>query len=583
MHLLKRMHFVAGLCVAASVVGVLIGAPAWAQESTERGERGIVISPAQNDTDDTAIVATPALALETVLPPIPEKLPGGPLASTDQITVHRIIIEGSTVLDDAEVTLLTGALENRPIGVEDLHDLRHRLSEMYLQRGYVNSGVVLPDQRIDDGVIRLQAVEGSVTRLVIVGNTTLRDSYLEKRIRRGIASPLNSNDLQRALKILQADSRVRQINARLLPGSVPGESVLHVNVVENTNHWVRTALDNYRSPSVDENRFSLSAGNRNFTGNGDILVLEVGATKGLDDLDVYYSFPLTATDLRIAAYYTKTDSAVVEEPFNVIDITSDSETRGLSLSRPFRSDSGRLLTATLGLENREVANSLLDMPFSFTPGEVDGASEVSVAYLSGEWLWQTRERIIGVVASARFGVDLFDPTIQASAPDSRFTALRFQFQYARTMNWRDSQFIVRSSAQFTSDSLLALEKFAVGGHTTVRGYRENTLVRDNGIVASLEMQFPLFVDEEGRERFNLQVAPFIDYGIAWDSDNSLRTSHKDDLVSVGVGIRWRPLPGWTVRADYGYALTDVVTPTETLQDKGLQFRIEYTMTPFKKN
>ena len=223
------------------------------------------------------------------------------------------------------------------------------------------------------------------------------------------------------------------------------------------------------------------------------------------------------------------------------------------------------------------------MPFSFTPGELDGASEVSVAYLSGEWLWQSRERIVGVVASARFGVDLFDPTIQSSAPDSRFTSLRAQFQYARSLKWRDSRFIVRSSAQFTSDSLLALEKFSVGGHTTVRGYRENRLVRDNGIVASIEFQFPLFVDEEGSDRFNLQVAPFVDYGIAWDSDNSLASSRKDDVASVGLGIRWRPLAGWVVRADYGHALTDVVTSTESLQDKGLQFRIDYTMTPFKKN
>ena len=330
----------------------MLSGPAWAQDNTERGERGIVISPSQNNTEDKAIVATPAQALETVLPPIPEQLPGGPLVNTGRITVREIIVEGATVLDDAEVTALTGALENQSIGVDDLHGLRHRISEMYLQLGYVNSGVVLPDQRIDDGVIRLQAVEGSVTQLDIVGNATLHDSYLEKRIRRGIASPLNANDLQRALKILQSDPRIRQINARLLPGSVPGESILSVNVVENTNHWVRTAYDNYRSPSVDENRTSLSVGNRNFTGNGDILTLEVGATKGLDDLDAFYSFPLTAADLRVAAYYRKTDSAVVEEPFNIIDITSDSETRGLSLSRPFRSDSGRLLTATVGLENR---------------------------------------------------------------------------------------------------------------------------------------------------------------------------------------------------------------------------------------
>lgn len=242
-----------------------------------------------------------------------------------------------------------------------------------------------------------------------------------------------------------------------------------------------------------------------------------------------------------------------------------------------------MLTATIGLENRKSENQLLGLPFSFTPGEVDGHAEVSVAFLGGELLWQSPKQIIGVVASARFGVDLFDPTIRPSGPDSEFTAFRTQFQYARALNWRNSQFMVRSSAQLTSDSLLALEKYSVGGHATVRGYRENRFVRDNGIVTSIEMRFPLFVDEEGRELFNLQVMPFIDYGVAWDSNDALATSSKDDLASVGLGIHWRPLAGWTVRADYGHALTNRPESEDSMQDKGLHFRIDYTMTPFDRD
>ena len=582
---MNRFGRIAWLAFRNSVAAVLvlsISVPAFAQNDTERGERGIVIAPSQVENDDTVTGTAPVQAVQKVLPSIPEQPPNTPLESTARVMVSRIDVDGITVLDSAEISAMIGALENRLVSIGELHDLRQRISEMYLQRGYVNSGVVLPDQRIDDGVIHLQAIEGGITRVDIVGNTTLRSSYFERRIRGGTLSPLNTNELQQSLKILQLDSRVRQINARLLPGSAPGESVLRVNVEENTHHWIRTALDNYRSPSVDEQRLSLSVGNRNFTGNGDILGLEVGTTDGLDDLDAHYSYPLSAADLRLTGYYNKTDSNVVEAPFDIIDIKSNAETAGISLSRPFRSDSGRILTATLGLESRRLANTLLGIPFSFTPGEIDGVSKASVAYLSGEWLWQARNRVIGVFASARIGVDLFDPTIQSSAPDSRFTAWRAQFQYARTLDWRDSQFILRSSAQLTPDSLLALEKYSVGGHATVRGYRENRLVRDNGIVMSMEMQLPLFVDEEGRALYNLQVLPFIDYGVAWDSDNALPTSNKSDLLSVGLGIRWWSALGWSVMAEYGHALTERPASRETIQDKGLHFRVDYTMQPFKK-
>jgi hemolysin activation/secretion protein len=187
--------------------------------------------------------------------------------------------------------------------------------------------------------------------------------------------------------------------------------------------------------------------------------------------------------------------------------------------------------------------------------------------------------MIALLLSARFGIDVLAPTINRSGPDSTFSSLRAQFQYARASEWRSSQFVFRSAAQFASSSLLALEKFAVGGHTTVRGYRENQLVRDNGFVASVEWQIPLLVDDDGNPTHDVQVTPFIDYGMAWDTGSQQPATKRSSLASVGLGLQWRPTPNWLIRADYGYALDDVTTPTESLQDKGLQFRIEYRMTP----
>ena len=578
-------HFSRKLEIALTTTMLFVAlslSPAQAQDDAERGDRGIVLSPTDEYIFDAEKNTTPGAPLNQVLPPLPSKLPQHSFSDTSRVVVSQIILEGNTVLPENEVAELIASYDNRPTSIEEIQDLRYRLSEMYLQLGYVNSGVVLPDQRVDDGIIRLQAIEGALTDIDITGNHSLFDSYIEKRIRRGADTPLNAVDLQQALKVLQLDPRIAQINAQLLPGTRAGESMLQVSVVENVNYWVSTAVDNYRSPSVDENRVSISAGNGNFIGFGDALSVNYGVTEGLDDLDASYSVPLTSGDLRLAAYYQSTDSNVVEEPFDVIDIQSQSETFGVALSRPFRSNSGRAVTATLGFENRSADNWLLGVPFSFTPGEQDGTSSVSVAYLTAATLWQSPKQIVGLTVTGRFGVDVLEPTINVTEPDSRFTSVRAQFQYARVLGWRDSEFSIRSSAQFTSDSLLALEKFAVGGHTTVRGYRENQLVRDNGFVASVELRFPLFVDREGREKFGLQLVPFIDYGVSWDNDDALPTSNKDDIESIGLGVRWRPTPNWVVWADYGYALTDVVTPTESLQDKGFQFRVEYRATPSPK-
>jgi len=565
------------LALAITLIGFAL--PATAQTDEERGDRGIVITPTQAEAEGAASETTQTGITDKALPPLSESLPGGEIAAVSRVHVSRVVLEGNTVLPADVVNNFLSAFEDRVVSMEELQELRYRLTALYIQKGYVSSGVVLPDQRLDGGVVLLKAVEGRVTRIAIFGNNAIHDGYIESRIGRGIGTPVHTGDLQTALNVLRSDPRIARINAKLLPGTRPGESTLQVNVTEHANWWVTTAFDNYRSPSVDANRISISAGNSNFTGNGDVLSLDYRVTDGLNDYDFSYSYPLTAADLRLAGYYGSTDSNIVEEPFNIIEIVSKSETAGIALSRPFRSRSNRVLTATLGVENRQAENWLLGIPFSFTPGEQDGRSEVSVAYLGGQMLWPSPNQMIGVTLTGRFGVDLLDPTINAEGPDSEFFALRAQFQYARRLAWRNSEVIIRSSSQFASTSLLALEKYSIGGHSTVRGYRENSLVRDNGVVVSLEMQIPLFVDEDGRQTRDLQIAPFIDYGVGWDSDSASPTSRKSSLSSIGIGLHWRPNANWLIRADYGHALDDVVTPTESLQDKGLQFRVEYRMAP----
>lgn len=55
-----------------------------------------------------------------------------------------------------------------------------------------------------------------------------------------------------------------------------------------------------------------------------------------------------------------------------------------------------------------------------------------------------------------------------------------------------SRLLLRASAQLSDDPLMSLEKLAIGGVDTVRGFRENTYVRDNGVALSVEMQLPVW-------------------------------------------------------------------------------------------
>jgi len=123
---------------------------------------------------------------------------------------------------------------------------------------------------------------------------------------------------------------------------------------------------------------------------------------------------------------------------------------------------------------------------------------------------------------------------------------------------------------------LPLEQIGVGGRYTVRGYRWNQLVRDNGLVFQLETRIPLVQDKPWADY--LQLAPFADYGEAWNTD--LPTPDPRTIYSVGVGLRWAAAIQAPIRLRpqlevyWGYPLNDVETVGGDLQDQGWYFQFD---------
>jgi hemolysin activation/secretion protein len=114
----------------------------------------------------------------------------------------------------------------------------------------------------------------------------------------------------------------------------------------------------------------------------------------------------------------------------------------------------------------------------------------------------------------------------------------------------------------------------------VRGYRENQLVRDNAVTASLELRLPVFVDDKGNDTANFQVIPFVDWGQAWDKEATNQTDEKLDIASVGLGFAWQPVKGVNLNVFWGEALEDDVKNEngDDLQDDGLHFSLGYGLT-----
>jgi hemolysin activation/secretion protein len=125
---------------------------------------------------------------------------------------------------------------------------------------------------------------------------------------------------------------------------------------------------------------------------------------------------------------------------------------------------------------------------------------------------------------------------------------------------------LRGSAQFSRERLLPLAQFAVGGIGSVRGYRENAVLRDRGFAASAELRHPLFPSTEAGNSFT--VLSFVDIGGGANTRGPWQF-----LSSVGVGASWQ-LPGLTADLVFAKRLNRLATsPSGDLQDRGIHFQL----------
>jgi hemolysin activation/secretion protein len=523
-------------------------------------------------------IKSPALpANET---PPDAKMPVGPAIS---IQINQIRTIGNKIFSDAKLAVITRPFLNKRLDYQDLEHIRRKLTLFYVKNGYVNSGAVLPDQDITNGLVTFVIVEGRLTQVDVNGNRWLKDGYYKSRINRNAGPPLNVYALQQRLQMLKQKDLVKKLQAELKPGIEPGQSTLALEVEESSPFKMWLSANNYQSPSVGSYRGVLTLEDRSLTGIGDLLHIAYGRSEGLDPLfDLSYQAPLPPFDTELKLSFRKNDFGVIDEPFKSLDIKSESDICEVNLRQPFHPTTNQEFAVGLTGERLHNKASLLGQSFSFSPGSVNGESTVTALRLSTEYLFRSRRQVISGQLRYSWGLDAFDATIHDNNdPDSRFLAWQGQFQYAAIMTPLKIQTIFRADIQLTNDPLLSLEQLPVGGRYSVRGYRENQLVRDNGVIASLETRIPLAQDAVWADY--LQFAPFFDYGQGWNADSI--PPGPNTIYSVGAGLRWaftvveEPFPLKTELEFYwGYPLETVDTNGGDLQDEGVHF--QFTIAAF---
>lgn len=124
---------------------------------------------------------------------------------------------------------------------------------------------------------------------------------------------------------------------------------------------------------------------------------------------------------------------------------------------------------------------------------------------------------------------------------------------------------LKLEGQYTTQTLIPVEKLSLGGYNCMRGYRTRGYLGDFGTYGTVELRTPilvdpisaLFSDRDNKKPIDrLQLLAFVDYG--WTAFNDLPSGYDDNMFiySAGIGARFSVTKYFQVKCDIAFPLRD---------------------------
>lgn len=546
---------------------LLSGTAAQAQEIFDRPNTPTLEFPgfAPRDNRDT-------FSLPPVPPPAAEPAPpAGHAAETRTLRVDRVAFIGNTAMSSTELEAIAADYIGRPLTADDIESLRQKLTRHHIDAGYINSGAILAPEALQNGTLTFRIVEGRLSTLRLKGLQGLNERYVSARLVPDEDAPLNIDALRDRFQLLLADPLFKRAQARIIPDTAPGQAVLDIAFERARPYQLEAFAGNRRVASIGEYAVGASGWIRNLSGWGDTLDLSLQTDaegKGGTRYALGWSIPVNARGTHISLRIDNSQANVVEDPGPALDIRSRQQNTEIGLHHRLVDTLGRRFAIGIDRNWRKSKSYLLGEPFSFNPGETDGSTRIDGWRY---WLEYTRRSehdafiARGTLISNRSNLDA-----TPDAPDRNNRITLLQAHYARRLNDSGLQLSLRGTLQDTGQRLSPLDRMAIGGMESVRGFRENQLLRDNGGTLNIDLDYPLNIGRDIVEQ--LSVGLFHDRGAGRNQHESWQHLHASGLTLKARAGPWH----FSLAAAFSRKFPEgSERRSDTLQDRGIHFTISH--------
>ncbi len=461
--------------------------------------------------------------------------------------VMAFVVQGNRLLPDNLIDTVLQPYLGPQRHFKDVDAAREALEKAYQDAGYLSVVVSLPNQRVDQGVVRLEVTEAKVDKLTVTGSAY----HLPSRVRARLPSLLPGQvpyfpQVQQELAALQSGDQ--QVTPLINPGSAPDAISVDMKVQDSLPIRASVELNNRQNYNTSRGRLSAMASYNNLFQRGHQIGLswQYAPWRPADGntLTAMYGLPLSqGSDLTISA--TRNDS---NTPFVVAD-GGNTITKGNQYSLRWQNElPARQWPVRHGWTASLDAKRASDRTnFNEDLSRQSPSLRYAVVGLGYNLLWTFKTKgSLGFNTSVNASnrslagrqVNCSGETMEQFAckrsgaqPDFMTWRAGLDLRQPLGAGWRLS---LSTEAQLASGPLVSGEQYALGGKDSVRGYHDYEQAGDWGWQAKAELTTPALFDLSGWKSLALA---FADRGFVGLIDPLPGQQARAHLASIGLG--WR--------------------------------------------
>ncbi len=445
------------------------------------------------------------------------------------------------------------------------------ISRYYRERGLFLARAYIPEQKVPDGIVTINIVEGFLDQVVFRDNELYSDEQLADVFDDLIGEAVFLDDIERAVFVTN-DFPGLDTSALFGPGLKPGSAAIQLNTSEDPSSGF-VSWDNHGSFYTGEQRLRGNYVTNNLFGQADRLETNLIFTLDPQNgtyVDVSYEQPVLNYDYLAGGGYSWNTFDVGG---NLEDLKINGESTILNgyMTYFYRRKRSERMTATLDLSLKEAESLVID-----TTDSRDSLTVLSLQglYQGTSWSGSGAYQQLSVILS--LGLEDFLGSMDSNGDglsgrtggsgdfaSGGFTKLNID--YLRIGKLAELQSLVfKFSVQESSDLLTSLEQFSLGGPDTVRAYPVAEALMDKAWLISLEWRADASPETELNFLNRLQMYTFLDY--ARGSLNDPLNNEVDEVTfsGYGFGVRFEPYKKFKAELILAFDLGDEPSENQSL-------------------